>query len=119
MVIQMPGFVQGSASSTSSSCCAKTRPTEIPNKISGLESELGGPSTAPGPYNPQAVCRLADGDIFIFMITYHLQLLLLGLAGWVNRYQQAVIDYLQEENRVLRAQASRQTTQEYRIKSAA
>jgi hypothetical protein len=32
------------------------------------------------------------------MITYHLQFLLLGLAGWVNRYQQAVIDYLQEEN---------------------
>jgi hypothetical protein len=48
--------------------------------------------------------RLAEGDIVISMITYHLQLLLLGLAGWVNRYQQAVIDYLQEENRVLRAQ---------------
>ena len=48
--------------------------------------------------------RLAEGDIFISMITYHLQFLLLGLAGWVNRYQQAVIDYLQEENRVLRAQ---------------
>jgi transposase InsO family protein len=38
------------------------------------------------------------------MMTYHLQFLLLGLAGWVNRHQQAVIDYVREENRVLRAQ---------------
>ena len=29
------------------------------------------------------------------------QFLLLVLAGWVNRQQQDVIDYLQEENRVL------------------
>ena len=34
---------------------------------------------------------------------YHLQFLLLVLAGWVNRRQQDVIDYLREENRVLRA----------------
>jgi hypothetical protein len=49
---------------------------------------------------------MAEGDIFKSMITYHLQFLLLDLAGWVSRYQQAVIDYLQEENalRVLRAQ---------------
>ncbi len=40
----------------------------------------------------------------IISMMYHLQFLLLGLAGWVNRRQQAVIDYLQEENRVLRAQ---------------
>ena len=31
------------------------------------------------------------------------QFLLLVVAGWVNRQQQDVIDYLQEENRVLRA----------------
>ena len=37
------------------------------------------------------------------MMTYHLQFLLLVLAGWVNRQQQDVIDYLREENRVLRA----------------
>ncbi len=37
------------------------------------------------------------------MMTYHLQFLLLVLAGWVNRQQQHVIDYLREENRVLRA----------------
>ena len=36
-------------------------------------------------------------------MTYHLQFLLLVLAGWVNRQQQHVIDYLREENRVLRA----------------
>ncbi len=32
-----------------------------------------------------------------------MQFLLLVLAGWVNRQQQDMIDYLQEENRVLRA----------------
>ena len=32
-----------------------------------------------------------------------MQFLLLVLAGWVNRQQQDVIDYQQEENRVLRA----------------
>ena len=37
------------------------------------------------------------------MMTYHVQFLPLVLAGWVNRQQQDVIDYQQEENRVLRA----------------
>ncbi len=31
-------------------------------------------------------------------------LLLVALAGWLNRHQQAVIDYLIEENRVLKEQ---------------
>ncbi len=30
------------------------------------------------------------------------QLLLIGLAGWVNRQQQEVIEYLRTENQVLR-----------------
>jgi hypothetical protein len=33
-----------------------------------------------------------------------LPLLLVSLAGWINRYQQHVIEYLVEENRVLREQ---------------
>ena len=33
-----------------------------------------------------------------------LRFVLIGLAGWVNEQQQDVIDYLQEENRVLRDQ---------------
>jgi putative transposase len=33
-----------------------------------------------------------------------LRLLLMTLAGWVNRHQQQVIEYLVEENRVLREQ---------------
>ena len=33
-----------------------------------------------------------------------LQFLMLVLAGWVNRHQQEVIEYLQEENRALREQ---------------
>ena len=38
------------------------------------------------------------------MNTVQLQLLMLIFAGWVNRSQQDVIEYLQEENRVLREQ---------------
>ena len=33
-----------------------------------------------------------------------LQFLVVALAGWVNQQQRDVIDYLQEENRVLREQ---------------
>ncbi len=38
------------------------------------------------------------------MNTLHLQYLIWILAGWVNRGQRDVIEYLQEENRVLREQ---------------
>jgi len=34
-------------------------------------------------------------------VTTQLQFFLIAVAGWVNRHQQAVIEYLQEENRVL------------------
>jgi transposase InsO family protein len=40
------------------------------------------------------------------MNTLQLQYLMLTFAGWVNRSQQDVIEYLQEENRVLREQLS-------------
>ncbi len=36
---------------------------------------------------------------------YPLQVLLLALSGWVNRVQQRTIDYLVEENRVLKEQS--------------
>ena len=36
--------------------------------------------------------------------TIRWQILLVGLAGWVNRQQLDVIEYLREENRVLKAQ---------------
>jgi hypothetical protein len=35
---------------------------------------------------------------------YPLQVLLVTLTGWVNRHQQHVIEYLVEENRVLKEQ---------------
>ncbi len=38
------------------------------------------------------------------MNTLHLQFLILIIAGWVNRSQQDVIEYLQAENRALREQ---------------
>jgi hypothetical protein len=34
-------------------------------------------------------------------VTMQLQFLLIAVAGWMSRHQQAVIDYLQEENRIL------------------
>jgi hypothetical protein len=41
-------------------------------------------------------------------MSYHpWQFLLVALAGWINRHQQDVIAYLQEENRVYREQATR------------
>jgi hypothetical protein len=30
-----------------------------------------------------------------------IQILFLMIGGWVNRHQQAIIEYLQEENRIL------------------
>ena len=38
-------------------------------------------------------------------------LLAVALAGWLNRYQQAVIDYLIEENRVLNEYISHYDTE--------
>ena len=46
-------------------------------------------------------------------------LLVIALAGWLNRHQQAVIDYLIEENRVLKEQLEGQRlrfTDEQRIR---
>ena len=37
-------------------------------------------------------------------LSHPLQFLLVALAGWINQQQRDVIDYLQEENRVLREQ---------------
>jgi hypothetical protein len=34
-------------------------------------------------------------------VTTQLQFFLIAVAGWMNRHQQAVIEYLQEENRIL------------------
>ena len=34
-------------------------------------------------------------------LTTQLQFFLVAVAGWMNRHQQAVIEYLQEENRIL------------------
>ena len=58
---------------------------------------------APGPRAVGFTIVWPEGVIFSSMMTYHAQFLLLVVAGWVNRQQQDVIDYLQEENRVLRA----------------
>jgi hypothetical protein len=38
------------------------------------------------------------------MLNTPLQVILLGLAGWINQQQLTVIEHLKEENRVLREQ---------------
>ncbi len=48
--------------------------------------------------------RHADWSMFGPMNTMQLQFLMSIFAGWVNRSQQDVIEYLEEENRVLREQ---------------
>ncbi len=54
-------------------------------------------------------------------VIHPFQLLVIALAGWLNRQQQAVIDYLIEENRVLKGQLDGQRlrfTDEQRIRLA-
>lgn len=51
-----------------------------------------------------------------------LQFLLVALVGWINQQQRDVIDYLQEENRVLREQLGHRRlrfTNDQRIRLAA
>ena len=40
-------------------------------------------------------------------VLYPWQILVAAMAGWITRQQDAVIDYLREENRVLREQLGR------------
>jgi hypothetical protein len=40
----------------------------------------------------------------MFSLSYPLRFTLVALAGWMNQHQRGVIEYLQEENRVLREQ---------------
>jgi len=54
-------------------------------------------------------------------VLHPFQFLVIALAGWLNRHQQAVIDYLIEENRVLKDQLDGQRlrfTDEQRIRLA-
>src|ERR1700688_4907281 len=49
--------------------------------------------------------KVPEGPIYspaMFPLLQPVQLLLLMFAGWVNRHQLDVIEYLQEENRVLK-----------------
>jgi hypothetical protein len=66
----------------------------------------------PSPYGPntrRSVTRYtgrveARYDQPMTTDVYPLQVLLVTLAGWINRHQQHVIEYLVEENRVLKGQ---------------
>ena len=54
----------------------------------------------------------ATVGIHIVLITGIVLLAVIALAGWLNRHQQVVIDYLVEENRVLKNQLEGQSTAE-------
>lgn len=63
----------------------------------------------PGPWSLSRLSFSADRIRFGWpkiesMNAPQLQFLMLLFAGWVNRHQQDVIEYLQEENRALREQ---------------
>jgi len=55
-------------------------------------------------YLIRAYFRRRDWPTLVAMHAAQFQLLILSMAGWVNRGQQTVIEYLLEENRVLREQ---------------
>jgi putative transposase len=54
---------------------------------------------------PQGFMNPASGSLDAMpSLSHPLQFVLVALAGWMNQQQRDVIDYLQEENRVLREQ---------------
>jgi hypothetical protein len=59
--------------------------------------------------------------VFPRAVTTQLQFFLIAIAGWMNRHQQEVIKYLQEENRILLEQLGgkpRRFTEAQRIRLA-
>ena len=49
--------------------------------------------------------NIASGSLDLMPpLSHPLRLVLIALAGWMNQHQRDLIDYLQEENRVLREQ---------------
>ena len=66
---------------------------------------------APGPRAAGFTIVCPEGVIFRSMMTYHAQFLLLVVAGWVNRQQQDVIDYLQRGEPCASNRASGQASQ--------
>ena len=53
---------------------------------------------------PLELAAAAQQSFISPRMNLYFQLLVVMLAGWVNRHQQSVIEYLQTENRALREQ---------------
>jgi putative transposase len=71
----------------------------------GIRADSAGPVVSE--YSAEPPCRTRAGlrhDRPMTADVYPLQVLLVTLAGWVNRHQQHLIEYLMEENRVLKGQ---------------
>src|SRR5882762_45766 len=91
----------------STSCCAKTRPKRDSRKAPPHYDVVGEPSalwslrsrtTIQARLEPTRTCvKLPPMD----PLPSPLAFCLLLFSGWINRQQQAVIEYLREENRVV------------------
>ncbi|MGF1484933.1 MAG: hypothetical protein ACFBZ8_11280 [Opitutales bacterium] len=57
-------------------------------------------------HDSQSRCGLTAGfaSSMLFVLSPQVQIFLAAIAGWMNRKQQEVIEYLLEENRVLKQQ---------------
>ena len=63
-----------------------------------MQVELGPDAASPS----RGAAECYDGVVRLALDPF--RLLLISLAGWLNQQQQDIIDYLQEENRVLQEQ---------------
>jgi hypothetical protein len=71
-------------------------------KLDSSESKMGYRRTPS--FIWRALCSASGGMMTQCVWQWIPRLLLISLAGWLNQHQQDAIDYLQEENRVLREQ---------------
>jgi hypothetical protein len=72
-------------------------------------------------FGSKKALRNSDTLRRMVLLWHPLRFLLVALAGWINQQQRDVIDYLQQENRVLREQLGRRLrfTNDQRISLAA
>ena len=81
-------------------------PVLCQNTVAGPSGGSHGSTAAAQPPAPSWLPRAPSvrDSATLAAMSPPLQFIILLAAGWVNRYQQDVIDYLKEENRVLREQ---------------
>src|SRR2546422_11239386 len=66
-----------------------------------------GPKTGSARNSVTAVHKSRDNELTMPRVLDPFRFVLIAVAGWMNQHQLQIIDYLREENRVLREQLSR------------